>query len=219
MSGGVGRILIDVAKLKKDKNFKDNKNYGLTNLMGKSLIIKIYHKIQSSKKIDLNELAQMPSLPAQAMMDNHFFYAENPIIGHLDLKNTDLEDILISYNPSISGMDQDTVYLQYGLIYKEMSKAEHQHFIDHWQGNSIIPEHRYFRNEGIGFGIHTEHLRSCIEQGSNQSIWDEESKYGAFDLRAPNLHEIKREIFSAFGLDVDMSYAENLQLFLAEQHQ
>ena len=38
---GFGRILLDVHKLKKNEDFKKNKNYDLTNLMGRPLIIKM----------------------------------------------------------------------------------------------------------------------------------------------------------------------------------
>ena len=67
-----GRILMDVSKLRKDENFEKNKNYGLAHLMGKPLIIKVYHKISDNKNIDLKELSKCLALPSQAIMDNIF---------------------------------------------------------------------------------------------------------------------------------------------------
>jgi len=70
---GFGRILVDVAQLKKDKKFLANKNYGLTNLMAKPLIVKVYHHVATHKEIDLHTLENCAALPAQAIMDNNFF--------------------------------------------------------------------------------------------------------------------------------------------------
>jgi hypothetical protein len=115
---GFGRILIDVAKLRKTNDFKQQKNYGLNHLMGKPLIVKVYHKISSTTNIHLDELSDCMALPCQAIMDNQFYYGENKIIGHKEL-TLDEYDMLISYGKSITHNDKDTVYLQYGLIYKE----------------------------------------------------------------------------------------------------
>lgn len=217
---GFGRILLDISLLRKDKTFKANKNYGLSQLMGKSLIIKVYRHIQCDKAIELDQLAAMQSMPAQAIMDNQFYYGEHPIIGHLPLQDADLEDLLISYHPSISGEDKDTVYVQYGLIYKEMSKAQHQTLIDAWTGNALVPEHRYFRNEGIGFSIDFDSDRDYLKQtrtdGAEVDLAESSLALHSDDLRDPNLYAVKAEIFKAFGLDAALSYAENLKLFQLE---
>jgi len=113
---GFGRILLDVAKLRKDENFEKNKNYGLAHFMGKPLIIKVYHKISDNKNIDLKELAECLALPSQAIMDNIFYYGEAVILGNLPLKPEE-NDMFISVSESISYIDKDIAYLQYGLIY------------------------------------------------------------------------------------------------------
>ena len=100
-----GRILLDVSKLRKDENFKKNKNYGLAKSYGKPLIIKVYHKISDNKNIDLKELSKCLALPSQAIMDNIFYYGEAIILGNLPLKPEE-NDMFISVSESISGIDK-----------------------------------------------------------------------------------------------------------------
>ena len=58
--------------------------------MGPALIVKVYHKLSDTKDIDIEELKHCSSFPGQAVMDNHIYYNENPIIGHLPVSNTDM---------------------------------------------------------------------------------------------------------------------------------
>lgn len=209
---GFGRILTDVAKLKKSDKFKQEKNYGLTNLMGKPLIVKVYHRISASINIDLDELSNCTALPPQAIMDNHFYYGEYKIIDNREIKTSEYDEPLISYGKSInSSKDPDSVYLQYGFIYKETNISKFnkylkkEHKLYGWEDNP-------YRNEGIGFGLNLYNLNQCIAEKSNAPFWD--SGYYALknDLRNPANIDIKREIFNFFGLDADKSYEENLIL-------
>ncbi|WP_347254669.1 immunity 26/phosphotriesterase HocA family protein [Leminorella grimontii] len=211
---GFGRILIDIAKLRKDKNFRLKKNYGLDNFMGKALIVKIYHKIADTQCINLNELSNCTALPAQPIMDNHFYYGENKIIGHKELNLNDYSDMLISYGRSISSKDRETVYLQYGLIFKEANISKFDKYLVENEKNQYgYYEENPYRNESIGFGLDIEKLEQCIAEKSNQPYWNSNHHYKIKnDLRNPKNISIKREIFSAFGLDADKSYAENLKL-------
>ena len=208
-----GRILIDVDKLRKAGNLKENKNYGLTNLSGKALIVKVYHKISDTLDVDLKELSQTLALPSCAVMDNEFYYGENIIIGNLPLKTED-NDMLISYSKSIKSAEKDTIYLQYGFIYKEGT-------IQNFDKHLIIEDKRLysgfnenpFRNEGIGFSIQTVKLKECIAARSNKPFWETLDNYSIkYDLRNPVNSGIKREIFNYFGLDADKSYEQNLLL-------
>ena len=201
-----GRILLDVSKLKKDENFKKNKNYGLTNLMGKPLIIKVYHKISDNKNIDLKELSKCLALPSQAIMDNIFYYGEAIILGNLALETQEY-DMLISVSESISYIDKDIAYLQYGLIYKEIPLSDYQKLI-----KELKVDAQTFRREGIGFVIDTDNLKECIKAKSNSPYWERESKYKILDLKNPAHIELKRKIFKAFGLDADKTYEENIKM-------
>ena len=201
-----GRILLDVSKLRKDENFKKNKNYGLANLMGKPLIIKVYHKISDNKNIDLKELSKCLALPSQAIMDNIFYYGEAIILGNLPLKPEE-NDMFISVSESISGIDKNIAYLQYGLIYREIPLSDYEKLIKELKIGA-----QTLRREGIGFVIDTYKLKECIEAKSNSPFWEKYKKRNVPDLKNPDYIELKRKIFKAFGLDADKTYEENLKM-------
>ena len=201
-----GRILMDVSKLRKDENFEKNKNYGLAHLMGKPLIIKVYHKISDNKNIDLKELSECLALPSQPIMDNIFYYGEAIILGNLPLKPEE-NDMFISVSESISGIDKNIAYLQYGLIYREIPLSDYEKLIKELK---IGPQ--TLRREGIGFVIDTYKLKECIEAKSNSPFWEKYKKRNVPDLKNPDHIELKRKIFKAFGLDADKTYEENLKM-------
>ena len=201
-----GRILLDVSKLRKDENFKKNKNYGLANLMGKPLIIKVYHKISDNKNIDLKELSKCLALPSQAIMDNIFYYGEAVILGNLPLKPEE-NDMFISVSESISGIDKNIAYLQYGLIYREIPLSDYEKLIKDLKIGA-----QTLRREGIGFVIDTYKLKECIEAKSNSPFWEKYKKRNIPDLKNPDYIELKRKIFKAFGLYADKTYEENLKM-------
>ena len=208
-----GRILIDVAKRVKTDRLKDSKSYGLTHLMGKALIVKVYHKISNTLDVNLDQLSKSLALPSQAVMDNQFFYGEKKIIGHKPLELSEY-DMLISYSKSISSDDKNTVYLQYGFIYKENNIAKFDKYLkiddkSLYTGNNENP----YRNESIGYGLDTEKLKDCIAGQSNKPYWESNHLYDIkYDLRNPINIDIKREIFDFFGLDADQTYEDNLSL-------
>ena len=201
-----GRILMDVSKLRKDENFEKNKNYGLAHLMGKPLIIKVYHKISDNKNIDLKELSECLALPSQAIMDNIFYYGEAVILGNLPLKPEE-NDMFISVSESISGIDKNIAYLQYGLIYREIPLSDYEKLIKELKIGA-----QTLRREGIGFVIDTYKLKECIEAKSNYPFWEKYKKRNIPDLKNPDYIELKRKIFKAFGLDADKTYEENLKM-------
>ena len=201
-----GRILMDVSKLRKDENFEKNKNYGLAHLMGKPLIIKVYHKISDNKNIDLKELSECLALPSQPIMDNIFYYGEAVILGNLPLKPEE-NDMFISVSESISGIDKNIAYLQYGLIYREIPLSDYEKLIKDLKIGA-----QTLRREGIGFVIDTYKLKECIEAKSNSPFWEKYKKRNIPDLKNPDHIELKRKIFKAFGLDADKTYEENLKM-------
>ena len=201
---GFGRIVLNITERRKSVTFKDQKNYGLTNLMGKALYIMVYQKIAETTDIDINELSLCGALPVQAIMDNHFYYGEYKIIGNRPVMADEWEPI-ISYGRSIDIQDRDTVYLQYGLIFKETTIDKFDKYLIDHDGN-INP----YRKEVIGFGIN---YYSIIESLiSEYGIKPAMNILYNTDLRAPENNNIKREIFTFFGLDANKSYAENLKL-------
>jgi hypothetical protein len=208
-----GRILIDVSKRIKTDKLKENKNYGLTNLMGKVLIVKVYHKIRDNLHVDLNELSRTLALPSQAVMDNHFYYGEKFIIGYKPLEESEY-DMLISYSKSINYGKKNIIYLQYGFIYKEMNIAKFdKHLKIEDKSLYIGYNENPYTKESTGFELDTEKLAECIVEKSNNPYWESNHYYDIkYDLRNPINIDIKREIFRAFGLDADKTYEQNLTL-------
>lgn len=207
---GFGRILIDVAGTKKTAEFKQQKNYGLDNLMGKALVVKVYHKVSGSMHVDLDDLADTMALPSEAVMDNHFYYGEKIIIGHKPLRLAEY-DMLISYGRSISHSDKNTVYLQYGFIYRETDISKFNKYIIEEREGTYNIENPY-RNEGIGFDVDTENLEQCISEKSNEPFWNRDHYSVKRDLRNPANTAIRKEIFGVFGLDAEKSYEQNLKM-------
>jgi len=211
---GFGRILMDVQKTIKANNIQRDEHCGLTNLMGKSLIVKVYHKISNDLNVDLEELAKTMALPSQVIMDNHFFYGENPIIGHRNLDVSEL-DMLISYSRSINSDNYDKVYLQYGMIYKEIDISKFNKYLRYDDETLYLGyEENPYRKESTGYGLDRKSLQKCMEAKSNLPYWDcKEERYDRkLDLRNPVNIEIKKEIFKAFGLDDTKTYDENLKI-------
>ena len=207
---GYGRIIMDVSELRKDPDFTANKNWGLANLMGRPLIVHLYHKIGSSPEVPIEELYRLETMPSQAVMDNRFFYGEYPVIGHFPLSAEEYEP-LISLGRSIRyNIDPGTVYLQYGLIYRETRE---------WQFRERFPDISLdkFRNEGIGFQLDFCRLRQCIAMQSNAPYWRNSTYYG--DLRDPKYAELKQRLFDFFGLDASKSYAELLCMLKPDRSQ
>lgn len=200
---GFGRIVLNIAELRKSATFKLQKNYGLFNLMGKPLYIMVYRNVADTTEIDINELALCRTLPVQAIMDNRFYYGEYKIIGNRPVMADEWEPV-ISYGRSISGQDRNTVYLQYGLIFKETTIDKFNKYLI-GTGGAINP----YRNEAIGLGINGYSIIEDLINGNEMK--PAVNVPHNTDLRAPENIDIKREIFTFFGLDANKSYAENLK--------
>ncbi len=201
---GFGKILIDVVKRRKTEEFKKNKNYGLANLMGTPLIVKVYHKISDTMDVDLDELERGLSLPSQAILDNRVYYGEYQIIGNREVRNCDLDESLISTGASINYLDKNIAYLQYGLIYREMSLSEYKMYEDErWYSTDYC-------DEAIGFSLNIQELEECIKAGSNEPYY---CKHRKRKLNNPYNKRDKIAAFEAFGLDGNLDYEGNLKLY------
>ena len=168
--------------------------------MGTALIVKVYHKMSDTKNIDIAELERCCSLPGQAVMDNHIYYNQYPIIGNLPVSNVDMNDAYLSVSRSINYNDSDIAYLQYGLIYKEIPLSEYKKYEEeHWPA---------YRTEGIGFCLDIDGLEDCIKEKSNDKYFEINTN----DLRAPEHAKDREIIFKLFGLDASLDYQGNLEL-------
>lgn len=207
---GFGRILLDVGLRRKEPDYVAAENYGLDALMGKPLVVKVYHKIAATPEADLGELAGCSAFPSEFIMDNHFFYGEYPILGNLALQPGELE-MPISYSDCSIWSDREKTYLQYGLICKTSSRIEFGKHLDSERESSP------YRNNGLGFSpnvlLDLDIFRRCVAENTNKYWWESGFYVVKYNLHNPALREVKREIFAAFGLDADKDYAENLKFF------
>jgi len=148
---GFGRILLDVSQIRNDikSGAIKEKHYGLMNLMGKALIVKVYKKTSPTIEVDINELKQCEAYCSTPIMDNVFYYGEYKIIGNQKLEPFELE-FPISYSRSIDWSNPDIVYLQYGLIYKELPISKFSKYLRDPEASEYISGNPY-RNERIGF--------------------------------------------------------------------
>lgn len=215
---GFGRILLDINRLRKNGILEKEKHYGL-NFMGKPLIVKVYHKISDSPTADIDELLQCDAFPSQPIMDNVFYYGEYKIIGNIELEPKEL-DFPISFGRSISCINLDAVYLQYGLIYRETDINRYNKYLIAEDKCGRRVDNPY-RNGGISFGLNAlldiDVMKQCIHEKSNAHYWNRDEASVIYDLRNPSLLNIKREIFKYFGLDAEASYSEILDLLITKE--
>ncbi|MFN8296583.1 MAG: immunity 26/phosphotriesterase HocA family protein [Chitinophagales bacterium] len=212
---GFGRVLLDVGQYKKSDTYKLSHNYGLSNLMGKAIVVKIYHIISRNKETDLIELKSRNACPSEYIMDNRLFYGEYEIIGNLALEDKEL-DFPISYSKSIKRGDDKAIYIQWGKIYIETTISKFDKYLKGINPFIEINNPNYlidnpYRKEGTGFSLHLKRavLDACIKESSNHPFWETNGYFVRFDLRNPFNHEIKKEIFDHFGLNPDAEYSEN----------
>ena len=212
---GYGRILMNIDKFRKTQKYKEKDYTWFRSLMGKPLLIKVYHKLSSSAEVPVEELAACTAFPSQTIMDNIFYYGECEIIGHKELELTEL-DMPISYGRSIDSREPELVYLQYGLIYQKTSTFQFKKYLkDEHAADSGRCETNPYSGNSIGFHIdiarYPELMQRCIEVQSNLPYWNSDIYRVNYDLRNPKNEAIKREIFNHFNLDTNCNYAELYQ--------
>lgn len=171
--------------------------------MGKPYLVKIYEIISDTPDIDLCKLRELPSFPSEYIMDNVLFYGEYEVIGHLPLEDDEI-GFPISYGRSISALNNDTVYLQYGKIYRECSIFDYDKHINVQSEDGNI-HYNFFRYEHIGFYLYRS---ICKLKGDKFKE--------PVDLRRTEYIETKNEIFKQFGLDPNKSYSDNYKLLYSK---
>lgn len=176
---GYGRVLMDVARMRKQKiPFWDI-------LMGKGVVCSVYHIVTDRADVTLEELKQRKSLPSASMMDNRLFYGDFKIIGNIPIG--DKEDYPIHYGNQLTR--DNRCRLQWG---KQLRILD---------GEGIFPNQ--FMNNAISFDLNftLEALRKCTEAGSNSPYWDQNLWSVGHDLRNPKFRTELERIAAQFGLD------------------
>ena len=122
---GVGRVLLDVRKLKKQGLI--HSKHGLGFIMTRPLVVQLFSYISDSKSIDISTLENTPTLPPDLMMDNLLFYGEYEIIGHKKLLDSEF-DFPISYGKVLDR--REMIFLQWGLIHKELPISKFNKYLE-----------------------------------------------------------------------------------------
>ena len=79
---GYGRILFNFDRLRKEKI----PHWDI--LMGKPLIIKVYHIVAEEEPVELGKLRELLAIASRYIMDNKFFYGEYEIVGNIPLNDS-----------------------------------------------------------------------------------------------------------------------------------
>ena len=176
---GYGRIVLDYAMMRKKKiPFWDV-------LAGKPAACSIYCIVTDRSDVTVEELKNLNSLPSTHMMDNHLFYGEYEIIGHIPIGEQ--EDYPIMYGASISALYRGT-HLQCGKLFRliENEPALYNQFMNH----------------AIGFAprFTLPVLEACIQSGTNEPFWKQRWYRVHKDLRDPSNRKELEEVCSQFGI-------------------
>ncbi|MCT4591635.1 MAG: immunity 26/phosphotriesterase HocA family protein [Carboxylicivirga sp.] len=200
---GFGRILFDINKARKKKLLPEN--HGLNMLMGPALLIKQYAYKSSSKDVDIEFLKSQKSLPSDYIMDNVIFYGEYEIFGHQPLTLEEFE-FPISYGQRIDQVPN--VFLQWGLIHKELPKSEFKKYLNIENGG--LGSHNPYGYYSIGFrpSVETIELNLAIQNNGELDYNYGDNYRLEWDLRNPKHCMIKEEIFKKFNLVPEMNYAD-----------
>lgn len=142
-------------------------------LMGRPLVVSVYHIITDDPAFPLTELDALKSCPSQFIMDNKFYYGEYEIVGNSPLP--DNIDYPIMYGRSIDSRADKIVY-QRGRICRELPLGE----------NRLIGSHNYLHN-GIGWSLNLNKtiLEECIRENSNAPYWENDKGGFSRDIRNP----------------------------------
>jgi len=208
---GFGRVLLNIDKLRKTDII--SKEHGLSLIMGKPVLIKVYAYTSKSKN-SIEQLTHASSLPSDYIMDNKLFYGEYEIIGNKPL-HADEIDFPKSYGRHIDGR-RNSVFFQWGLIHVELPFSAFNKYLS--AKNPFVPEsspssmvsnpYGYY---SIGFSpnYNGQDIKNAISNNGTFDYQNNATFKGSFDLRNPQNQSILEEVMATFGLHAKKGYYEN----------
>jgi hypothetical protein len=186
---GYGRILVDYAKMRKDKiPFWDV-------FMGKPLCVGVYHIVTDDANVSPDQLFKLKMLPSQMIMDNIFYYGECEIIGNIPISPNE-DNYTIHYGSSIDARKPDFLCYQCGKTYVAL-EGENELYSE----KSCM--HDGFSNKSIGWDLKVklDILRECIRKNSNEPYWNMIPYHRAnSDLRNPKFKKELKKIKNQMGI-------------------
>jgi len=198
---GYGQVIENIDKLR--KTLPDN--HGLGNLMGKPLLIRIFHFKSQGIEENTNILKKLTSTPSQYIFDNHIFYGEYPIIGNFEIPKAEI-DFPISYGRVLYASPE--IYLQWGLIHKQKLRKSYDKHLT--LINESVPEdspsyvitNPYSKNSiGFQLDINKQTILDCIKSKSNMPYWNQKIYKMKRDLRNPINRKVRNELFKEFDIN------------------
>ncbi|NRB46731.1 MAG: immunity 26/phosphotriesterase HocA family protein [Saprospiraceae bacterium] len=205
---GYGQVIENIDKLRKELP----KNHDMNSIMGKALLIRLFHDKTEGLLTDVGRLKDIKTTPSQYIFDNLIFYGEYPIIGNFEIPKNEI-DFPISYGRVFGAPTE--VQLQWGIIHKQKPV---EHYNRHLAGfNELVPSgspgyriNNPYSKSGVGWhlDIDKQTLLDCIEQNSNKPYWNQKIHTMNLDLRNPMNEAIRAELFTEFGLDESAYYLE-----------
>lgn len=206
---GYGQVIENIDKIR--KTLPDN--HGLKNIMGKPLLIRIFHQTSEGISTNIDGLKELRATPSQYIFDNHIFYGEYPIIGNFEIPIAQI-DFPISYGRVLYASPE--IYLQWGLIHKQKSaKRYHKHLIG---TNELVSEdspsykvtNPYSKNSiGFQLDIDKQTILECIKSKSNKPYWNQKIYKMSRDLRNPINKEVREELFKEFDINKNEYLIQN----------
>ncbi len=179
---GYGRILVDYAKMRKEKiPFWDV-------FMGKPLCVAVYHIATENVNVTPEVLVSLKMMPAVMIMDNIFYYGECEIIGNMPITFEE-ENCTVHYG-KYRKWEWDGICFQQGKTFAALENGK------------ILYDHD-FENAAIGWDLQVELpiLSECIRKNSNAPYWNMIHPYQAnTDLRNPKFKKELEEIKAQMGI-------------------
>jgi hypothetical protein len=213
---GFGRVLLDITALRKARLIAPE--HGLNLAMGHPVVVQLYARATDTKALAPTELQSVRTLPTSLMMDNKLLYGEYEIVGHNDLAEEDFE-FPISYGQSIDARRPGLVFLQWGLIHRELPRSRFNKYLT---CDDLPPQLEYSGSGGnnpfgfysIGFSPHYDgrDVLDAVQQGGVFDFDRRPAYFKRLDLRNPRNASFRKEILEAFGLHPEKSYIENCGL-------
>jgi len=205
---GYGQVIENIDKLRKNLP----KNHGLSNLMGKPLLVRLFHYRTKGVIGDVDIFKEVKTTPSQYIFDNNIFYGEYPIIGNFEIPKNKI-DFPISYGRVLYASPE--VYFQWGVIHKQKTLNLYK---KHLEGiNELVsadsPSYKIsnpYSKNSIGFhlNIDDQTIINCIQQNSNKPYWNQKIYKMKRDLRNPINKKVRMELFNEFGINESEYFIE-----------
>lgn len=194
-----GRILMDIPKRRK----MGLKYWDV--LMGKPLIVEMFHILTEDKNVPVSMLENLPTFPSQHILNNNFYFGDYEIIGKGKLPSVIKYPIM--YGKDIHGLNSKIICFQCGEIYKEIP----------YDNNIIKRKECTIANVGIGGFVNNgikytiiedkKTIEECIKQKSNKPYWNQ---YNIYDIRHPDNRDYLLKVLKQFDLEELYDIYKNL---------